>query len=507
MMTNVLAFLEQSARRVPENVAVTEGDRRITYAALQRSAKTVGSALLGKTEPHAPVGVYMEKGIDALCAFFGAVYAGACYAMLNTEFPEARLRQLRDVLQTDTVITTEALAEKARGVFEGVRVYTVESLLDGEPDEAGLAKVRQSAIDTDPLYINFTSGSTGAPKGIAVCHRSVIDFIDCFTELFSITETDVIANQAPFDFDVSVKDIFSALKVGATLVIVPRGLFSAPVKLMDCLCENRVTTLIWAVSALCLINAFHALDYRTPETVNKILFSGEVMPQKHLLEWQKRLPDAMYVNLYGPTEITCNCTYHILEKGRDYSDGIPIGVPFPNEDVFLLDERGGRVGAAGVTGGITVRGTALALGYYRLPQKTAECFTQNPLNAAYPEPVYRTGDLGYYNEKGELMYAGRADNQIKYMGHRIELEEIERAMSALEGVERSVCVFDEKKEKLRGYYVGTVGKAELAAKMRETMPAFMVPGYIRQMDALPLNKNGKVDRKALTDAIGGKSND
>ena len=507
MTTNVLAFLERSALRFPDRTAVIEGDRRITFSALLHNAKAVGSALLGKTACGAPVGVYMEKGIDALCAFFGTVYAGGCYAMLNTEFPEARLRSIREVLGTDTVITSAALADKARQVFAGARVYNVEELLRTQPDEAGLKAVRDRAVDVDPLYINFTSGSTGVPKGIAVSHRSVIDFMNCFPELFSITENDVIANQAPFDFDVSVKDIFSALKTGATLLIVPRELFSAPVKLMDCLCENRVTTMIWAVSALCLISTFHALDYRTPETVNKILFSGEVMPHKHLLEWLRHLPDAVYVNLYGPTEITCNCTYHVLEKGRDYAGGIPIGRPFPNEDVFLLSGDNERITAPGITGGITVRGTALALGYYRLPEKTAESFTPNPLNGAYPETVYRTGDLGYYNENGELMYAGRADNQIKYMGHRIELEEIERAMGALEGVERCVCVFDGKKEKLRGYYVGNVDKTTLTARMRETMPSFMIPGSLRQVPSLPLNKNGKVDRKALSQMIGGKSDD
>lgn len=198
-------------------------------------------------------------------------------------------------------------------------------------------------MDTDPLYVNFTSGSTGVPKGIAVSHRSVIDFIDCFPSLFGITSADKLANQAPFDFDVSVKDIYSCLKTGAELVIVPRALFSGPAALADFLAEKKITVMIWAVSALCLLTRFHALEYRTPETLRKILFSGEVMPAKALSVLRERLPEALFVNLYGPTEITCNCTYHILDPARDYADGIPLGVPFPNEEVFLLSEDGGEI--------------------------------------------------------------------------------------------------------------------------------------------------------------------
>ena len=262
--------------------------------------------------------------------------------------------------------------------------------------------------------------------------------------------------------------------------------------------------MIWAVSALCLITGFHALDYRTPETVKRILYSGEVMPLKALKEFRKHLPEVTYVNLYGPTEITCNCTYHVLDKDRDYSAGIPIGRPFPNEDVFLLDGEDRLVTEPGAEGEICVRGTCLALGYYRNPEQNAAHFVQNPLNPHYPERIYRTGDLAKYNELGELVFSGRKDFQIKYMGHRIELEEIERAMNAIEGVERACCLFDEKKSRLRGFYVGTLAKDELHAAMKRDLPVFMVPGILRQVEAMPLTKNGKIDRKALAEITGGR---
>lgn len=505
MTTNVLQLLERSTARAPDRTAVKENDLALSYSQLYERSRRIGSALAGRAEQGGAVGVYMEKGVDALCSFFGAVYAGAFYTMLNTELPDTRLSKIQSVLEAKLIITSDELREKAAELFEGAEILTVSELLKTEINEAALAEIRRRAVDTDPLYVNFTSGSTGVPKGIAVCHRSVLDFIGCFTELFEITDKDVIANQAPFDFDVSVKDIYSAIAVGAELVIVPRQFFSAPVKLIDYICENKVTTMIWAVSALCLISTFHGLDYKTPETVNKILFSGEVMPFKHLREWQKHLPEAMFVNLYGPTEITCNCTYHVLEKDRDYSGGIPIGVPFPNEDVFLLGDDNSKITEPGKTGVITVRGTALALGYYRSEEQNAKSFVQNPLNKAYPETVYLTGDLGTYSESGELFFCGRADYQIKYMGHRIELEEIERAMAAIDGVERCFCVFDEKKQRLRGYYVGTIEKAELHNTMTASMPVFMVPGSITKLDEIILTKNGKIDRVKTVEQIGGKS--
>ena len=424
--------------------------------------------------------------------------------LLPTPFWESCTTPVKEKEYVIVYFPSDHLIETAKEYFSERKIVTFEDLAKSEPDYAKLGEIRSHKIDTDPLYINFTSGSTGTPKGIVVCHRSVIDFIDHFTEIFGIGNNDVIANQAPFDFDVSVKDIYSAVKTGATLVVVPRRMFSAPAELIDFICDRRITVMIWAVSALCLISTFHALDYRTPETVNKILFSGEVMPLKALKNFRSHLPNAKYVNLYGPTEITCNCTYHILDNDCDYADGIPIGKPFPNEDVILLDENNNRISEVGKVGEICVRGTALALGYYSNPEQNAKAFVQNPLNPYYPELIYRTGDLARYNENGELVFSGRKDFQIKYMGHRIELEEIEREMSAVDGVEQCCCIFDEKKSRLKGFFVGSIEKDELAASMSRDLPAFMIPGVIRKVDEMPLTKNGKIDRKKLAEIAGGR---
>ncbi|MBC8533750.1 amino acid adenylation domain-containing protein [Yeguia hominis] len=505
MTRNVLEYLESRAAKAPDKPAVTDGQIELSYGELLLRSQKIGSALAEKNCQNRPVAVFLEKGVPALCTFFGAVYAGAFYSSLNPELPDVRLTQVQSVLDAAVIVTDRDLLPRAQALFPDAQILLEETLSTAPVAHACLQKIRAQALDTDPLYVNFTSGSTGTPKGIVVGHRSVIDFMECFTDLFSITETDVIANQAPFDFDVSVKDIYSAIKTGAMLVIVPRRLFSAPVELLDFLCEHRVTTMIWAVSALCLISTFHGLDYKTPQTVNKVLFSGEVMPLRHLRSWMEHLPKARFVNLYGPTEITCNCTYHEIDRTRDYASGIPIGSAFPNEDVFLLDAEEHRITSPDTPGELCVRGSCLALGYYRAPKQNETVFVQNPLNPCYPERIYRTGDLGKYNADGELLFCGRKDFQIKYMGHRIELEEIERAMSAIPGIERCCCIFEEEKSRLKGFYIGTIEKKDLHNALKEKLPVFMIPGILRQVEEMPLTKNGKIDRKAL-DAMtrGGK---
>lgn len=503
-MTNILEYLERSAQLYPEKPALVDERQSITFAQALEDSRRVGSSLALSLTKGQPVAVYMEKSVENLCAFWGIVYAGGFYVSFNTQLPTSRLQQMQSVLQAPFVITDEEHRAALEEVFPPHRILLYQNLVKSTVDRALLAQIRQRHVDTAPLYANFTSGSTGVPKAVVVGHRSTLDFIDHFCPIFSITQKDVIANQAPFDFDVSVKDIYSALATGATLVLVPRPLFSQPQQLLDFLCEHRATTLIWAVSALCLITTVHGLDYRTPETVNKVLFSGEVMPAKHLKIWMEHLPRAQFVNLYGPTEITCNCTYHIIDRERSYPDGIPMGQAFPNEDVFLLDGDDQLVTSPNVVGEVCVRGSALALGYYRNPDQTAAAFPNNPLNPCYPERIYRTGDLARYSTLRELHFCGRKDFQIKHMGHRIELEEIERAVSNLPGVHRCCCVFHSEKHRLYAFYQGELTSKELRLQLLPTLPPYMIPNVFRQVDQFPLNKNGKIDRTLLMKGAGSR---
>lgn len=494
-MKNVLEYLEN----VKTNNLVIDKNGSISYQKLLENSKKIGSGLGKFVKNNDPVPVYMEKGISALEVFMGALYSGGFYSLLNVGLPKMRLEQIINVLDVDYIVTDNEHLEDAKVFFPDKELILYEDLIKEEINDDLLNEIRKKKIDLDPVYANFTSGSTGVPKGVIVGNRSIIDFVDNFVDTFGIKDDDVIANQAPFDFDVSVKDIYPALKTGATLVIVPKELFSKPALLIDFLVDHKVTTMTWAVSALCLISTFHGLDYKVPTSVKRVMFSGEVMPMKHLKSWMEHLPNAMFVNLYGPTEITCNCTYHIIDRNREY-EKIPVGIPFNNEAVFLLNDKNELVTKESEKGEICVRGTALTLGYYKNNEQTDKAFVRNPLNDKYIEYIYRTGDLGYY-QNNELYFGGRKDFQIKYMGHRIELEEIDKAIGSFDGVERVCSIFREEKSKLYAFYIGDMEPKELHEKLSKELPVFMIPSKFIKVEEMPLSKNGKIDRKKLVELI------
>ena len=497
MIRNILDYLEQSARHYPDKIAFADEMSTCTYKELWETARSVGTKLANYVPPRSPVPVFMEKRVETIYAFLGAVYAGCFYVLLDPKLPSERLKQILQTLQSEVLVLHPDYEKQFKALeYEGNVVNILEALQE-EEDAVLLEAIREQRLDIDPLYAIFTSGSTGIPKGVLVSHRSVIDFMEEFVDIFGITDKDVIGNQAPFDFDVSVKDIYSTLKTGATMQIIPKKMFSFPTKLLDYLDEREITTLIWAVSALCIVTTLKGLEYKVPQKVNKIIFSGEVMPIKHLNEWKKYLPDALYANVYGPTEITCNCTYYIVDREFQPGESLPIGQPFPNEKVFLLDEENQLVREAGKKGEICVSGTALSLGYYRNPEQTKKVFVQNPLNEKYLERIYRTGDMAYYGHDGYLYFASRKDFQIKHMGHRIELGEIELAMELAEGIRRACCTYDESENKIVTFYEGEAEKRQIVRALGKKLPAYMIPNVWVKLDRLPITKNGKIDRKKM----------
>lgn len=520
-----------------------------------------------------PVGVLIERNALSVAAFLGIAYSGNFYVPLDPALPAGRLQAIlgelspvmlvdarevpgelpvpcgvpvfdmrsvcmqSDCMRSDPMQSVCAAADgaplkgdlsageaSAKGTSGEETAKTPEEEVTGLLETA--AALRRSIIDTDPLYAIFTSGSTGVPKGVLVSHRSVLDLVDAFAEAFGFAEDAVFGNQAPFDFDVSVKDIYNALHCGGRIEVVPHRMFVMPAMLMEYLAAHGINTIIWAVSALRIVADLRTLDEMktsVPVQLRHVMFSGEVMPVKCINYWIRFFPETVYVNLYGPTEITCNCTYHILDRHYEAGEILPIGRAFTNTRVFLLerssDEENEDPGSTSAhpagdgkpaqpriipisepdcRGEICVEGTGVALGYWNNPARTAESFTAKPGVPATLNRIYRTGDLGYYNKEGELCFAARADNQIKHMGHRIELGEIEAALNAIEFIDVSCCFYDQKREKIVCVYQAAQDRRkEIIAALSATLPKYMRPNKYLRMEQMPLNAHAKIDRRLL----------
>ena len=495
----VLAYLNKSVCAYPDKIACIDDSEKITYRELDEKSDVVAFNLNRLGLVRTPVPLVMKKSCKALILLWGIIKAGCCYVVIDGNQPNVRIESILNTLSAKFVICENDITKKVPS-YDG-KMLSYDELTEKTDDFSAELIRKIEIIDTDPLYIMFTSGSTGTPKGVLVCHRSVIDFIDIFTELFDFDSEDIIGNQAPWDFDVSVKDIFSAAKVGATLRLIPKKYFSLPMDLAKLLDEDRVTTLTWAVSALVILSSRGILEEFTPKYIKKIIFSGEVMPAKQYNIWRKCYPDARFVNIYGPTEITCNCTYYEVTGTYEEDAVIPMGRAIPNERVFLLDDNDNLIdeNTINVPGEVCVSGTAVTLGYFNNPEETKKRFVQNPLNNLYEEKIYRTGDLAYYTNTGDLCFSSRKDFQIKHMGHRIELSEVERCINSFEDVHMSCCVYEN--EEIIAFVEGEVLEKSLVMHMRKTLPVFMIPAKFVFVKTMPFNNNGKIDRKALINSL------
>ena len=488
MIRNVLTWLEESAHRDPQHIAFEDDSSALTYARLLQRAQEIGSFLHRCVPPQSPVLVYMDKSPDCIAAMLGAVYAGCFYTPIDPAMPESRMVRIVSVLQPACILCEKRYLDKAEVLDSHARVICAEDI-PNRIDPLDLAEVRAQHIDNDLLYVLFTSGSTGMPKGVAITHRSVIDFAEWACDALDIHADCLFGNQAPLYFDNSVLDIYCALRMGAAVHFIPRKYFTFPGKMTEYLEEKGINTLFWVPSALTGVANAGALDKCVPERLERVFFCGETMPCKTLNAWKRALPEARYVNMYGPTEITDVCTYFPVERDFADTDALPIGFPCGNTRVMLID------------GEICVTGTCLSPGYYNASDKTAEAFVPNPQRRGVTEWMYKTGDLGAYNERGELMFLGRKDSQIKKQGYRIELGEIECALCAHPEVAAGCCLYDAPNEKIIAVYVGEAEEKPLLRAMKEKLPKYMLPDVFVRRDELPQTGNGKIDRVRLKNEV------
>lgn len=500
MITNILSYLDAMAQRFPDKTAIADEKTFLTFAEWKYQAEVIGTALGIATDKQMrrPVLVFVDRRIEGLVGFMGVVESGNFYVPIDCKMPDQRVKLINDVLNPIAAITTTVADDKILDLieFKGVR-FNYAEVIDNEIDKAYIADVRSKVIDTDPLYSIFTSGSTGIPKGVVISHRGAIDLAEWLVETFGFDETDALGNQTPFYFDGSVKDIYICLKSGATLNIIAKKYFTFTKLLVKFLNERKITTILWATSAVVLVGNSQILNDSVPKYIKRVFFAGEAMPAKQLKVWIHKLPNAQYVNLYGPTEITVDCTYYVVNRDFDDDEYIPIGKACHNMEVLVFNDQDKLVGVNEI-GELCVRGTGVALGYYNNEIKTHEVFVQNPLHNFYDDKIYRTGDIVKYNKYGEIEFVSRKDFQIKHMGHRIELEEIEVVVNSIADISNAACIFDQEKDSIILYYTTVSGEElDIINLIKDKLPKYMFPNEVFHLRVLPYNMNGKIDRIEL----------
>lgn len=503
MLNSVLQYLKKSAETYPKKTALVDGKLEISYEDLLQKAGKLGTYFANKVgNKKQPIVVLMDKCAEAIVSFWGILSSGNVYVPLDAYAPMERINKILDFIEPVLVIVDELYKDKIDMLnVESEKILFYTEIPDCTICEETLRNIERNIIDTDPAYIICTSGSTGVPKGVVISHRAIIDFTEEASEVMEFSEKEIFANQAPFYFDASVPDLYCTVRNGATLHIIPHAMYSFPIRVLEYIRDHKVNAIYWVPSALIVAANLRALGEVDISCLKKVMFCGEVMPTKQYNMWKKHLPNAKYVNYYGPSETTYASTYYVIDREFKNDEPLPIGKPAINTGVIILTDDN-RAAVPGEIGELCIKGSGVALGYYNNPKKTEEVFVQNPVNTKYREIIYRTGDLVRENERGELEYVCRKDFQIKHMGYRIELGEIEHAAMSIEAVKRVCCLYNERKQAIVLVYEGNEEISEVKEAVKNKVPEYMVPAVVHKLDTMPMNANGKIDRVYLKDAYG-----
>jgi amino acid adenylation domain-containing protein len=503
-------LFEEQARLRPDQPAVCFEDEALTFGELNARSNQIARALraLG-VEPSHPVALMFETGTDLIAHLFGALKAGGALLCLDPNYPEARLALiLEEVAPSVLLIEARCLRRHAALIDRiqqsvGCRVLVVqEAWLDAHDTTNLCAPVSP----TSPAYVVFTSGSSGKPKGIIQSHRSFCQFIAWQSARFDIVPPHRVASWASITYDASYCEIFGALCFGATLCMAEPSVKYDPARLVAWAKRERISLLQVVPSffrqVLQTIEASGGDEGHPLPHLERVLLAGEVVPIDVARAWMQRFANGPRLfNLYGPTECVL-ATSRTIEASDLERRSIPVGQAIDGRQILILSASN-QPCPTGVPGEIYVRSAYLTMGYWRAPDETRRAFLQNPLHDVYPDPVYRTRDLGRRLPSGDVEFLGRIDNQVKIRGMRIELDEIASVLSQHARVRACTVVNVVPREggeqRLCAYVVlaGAAEPAELREFLRRSLPEHMVPSYFVPLDELPRTPNGKLDRRAL----------
>jgi len=491
--------IEKQAQLQPQATALLFGEEALSFADLNRRANRVAHRLIALgVKPDMRVGIAMQRSVELVVAILGVLKSGAAYLPLDPEYPAERLAYMVQDSGIELLLAHRATraALDDRSSLTTLEIDSIDFSSESDADP-------QLALHGENLaYVIYTSGSTGKPKGAAIRHEALHSCMAWMQRTYGLTREDTVLHKAPFGFDVSVWEIFWPLTAGARLVVAAPGDHRDPARLVELIRRHQVTTLNFVPSMLQAFLAHEGIEAST--RLKHIICGGEAMPAETQKETLQRLCGATLQNLYGPTETTIHVTrWTCRDDGQSL---VPIGQPITDTQAYVLDTELNLV-PRGVAGELYLGGVSLARGYLNRPGLSAERFVADPFGGKGGR-LYRTGDLVRWNTEGQIDYLGRIDHQVKIRGLRIELGEIEAQLLAQPEVREAVVVAREGpgSTSLIGYIALHADRAVDSAVLRErlgrVLPDYMVPRLVVTLAALPLNANGKVDRKALPEPEG-----
>lgn len=500
MKVSLIELFEETVKKYPQKVAVIDKDREIIFSDLHRKSLQLASALMALgIGQNRPVGVFLDKSIESVYADLGILYAGDFYMNLDIKTPAERIRNILQLVEPAAIISTTRQIKSIEGIIPSTMKVILLDEAGGtaDVDSSDIIGRLSTIIDTDPSCIINTSGSTGTPKGVVLNHKSFFDFIDWAIDTFHFDDDLVMGSLSPIVFDIYSFELCMLMAKASTLVVLPAHLAAFPAKILEVLEQHKVNFLFWVPTIMVNIANMDLLSAFKLKSLRTVWFAGEVFPTKQFNYWHHHLSEVTFANLYGPIEITLDCTYYIINKEIPDEEPLPIGYPCRNTDILILDDEDRAVTEPGVEGELCVRGTSLAMGYYNNPEKTAAAFVQNPLNKAYPELIYRTGDIVCLNDEGLIMFKGRKDNIVKHMGYRTDLGEIEHVIiNTLKLVKNGCIVYNQSDKQITLFYEAAeeIPVSEFRLQIGKVLPKYMIPTAFHHLGQLQRNANGKIDR-------------
>ncbi|NPV83994.1 MAG: amino acid adenylation domain-containing protein [Candidatus Aminicenantes bacterium] len=520
--TPLSKYLSSSAEKFPDKEAVTNGKSSLTYRELLGRSNYLARCL---TDKGLNIGNYvvisMTRRINIIESIFGVLKAGGVYIPMAPDIPGLRRKLIFNNCRPSAIICDNPVLKKLLSENEEIikecSIFCYEnqdridnairnkiSLIDAKSfiDQENNFVMRSRITPDMPAGVYYTSGTTGEPKGVILTHRNIHEYISWVIDYIGIKPNDRLLWTAHYYFDMSLFDIYAPLRAGATICMADEKQLLFPKLLVDFAEAQQVTVWKGVSSLLMYMARTGAIAPGRLRTLRKVIFSGEVLPTKYLRQWMQTFPDKIFINAYGPTEATGISMYYKVDSMPASSEEkIPLGKPCENTEIFLLDDKLSPV-LDGEIGEIFIKGICVAPGYLNNPEQTRKFFIDNPLNPGKGETVYRTGDLARRRPDGNYEFLGRKDDQVKYMGYRIELQDIEQALISLPYVNDAAVILTEmnKLPELQAFIdVAKHGITthQVSQDLNQLLPGYMIPHRIHFVDRIPRTASGKIDRQAL----------